>query len=181
MTHPRKRSGKHPTVRGFTLVELLVVIAIIGALLTLALPSLYKALVYARRAACQHNLHGVGIAFRMYLETNDYIMPVAAQMPSLQLSDEPSIAEALGRNLDRPEILRCPADVVDNYYEREGSSYEYHTMLGGRPVGESFLSERWGVRNTPVLNDYKPYHGKPRQRGSMNYLFADSHVGYLGD
>ena len=164
---------------GFSLVELLIVIAVIATLATLVLPTLRKAVSLTRMAACQHNLHSAGVAIRMYLNESDDIMPVAAQMPSLALTDEPGIAEALAEWLDHPRVLRCPADYVVDYYQREGSSYEYHSLLGGRPVDESFLSEQWGEGRTPVMNDYEPFHGPAGRKGSTNFLFADSHVGDL--
>jgi len=65
------------------------------------------------------------------------------------------------------------------YHEREGSSYEYHSMLGDKTLEESFLARRIGKDHTPVLNDYRPFHGKGGTPGAMNYLFADGHVGDL--
>jgi len=166
--------------RAFTLIEVLVGIGILATLVALLAPAVSRAVIAARIAKCRHNLHGIGVAIQMYLTTSDGIMPAACQMPSLELSDEPCIASALGPAVDDPELFHCPADVRENYFAREGTSYEYHTILGGREVGDSFLTRRWGEANTPVMNDYKPYHGPPGQVGSTNYLFADGHVGDLG-
>jgi prepilin-type processing-associated H-X9-DG protein len=111
-------------------------------------------------------------------------MPRAAQMPSLGLNDDPSIADALSGFIEDPAILQCPSDNEPNengktYFQSEGSSYEYHSMLGGKKVGDNFLSENYGEANTPVMNDYKPFHGRPGESGAMNYLFADCSVGDL--
>ena len=162
----------------FTLIELLVIIGIIAALVAMLLPTLGEARRLARIAKCQHNLHGLGLAVEMYLQMNNDIMPVACQMPSLEISDDPPIAEVMKDVLDGPGLLECPADRL-GFFEAEGTSYEYHSMLGGRQVHESFLAEILGDSNTPVFNDFRPFHGRPGRAGSTNFLFIDGHVGDL--
>lgn len=161
---------------GFTLVELLIVIGIITLLISLTYPSLNRAKILAKRVVCQANLHAVGIAFRIYLDQNKEIMPIAAQMPSLNLGDGPRIADVLAPYLS-PEALKCPADNEKNFFASEGSSYEYHSRLGGRKVTDSFLTKRWGEHKTHVMYDYETFHGPPGTPGAMNFLFADGHVG----
>jgi type II secretory pathway pseudopilin PulG len=163
----------------FTLIEILVVIGIIGTLAVLLLPAVVTAKRLARIVKCQSNLHGAGVAVQMYLNQSDGVMPVAAQMPSLALNDDPAIAEVLGPWLSYPELLRCPADVTVDYYGREGSSYEYHTMLSGTQVGRDLLSNRWGDEKSPVLHDYEPFHGPPGKSRSTNFLFVNGQVGDL--
>jgi prepilin-type N-terminal cleavage/methylation domain-containing protein len=167
--------------QAFTLVELLIVIAILALLVGILMPSLNKAKAMAKRTKCLTNLHGVAVGMRMYLDNNDEIMPVAAQMPSLNLTTDPRIADVLAPYLSNPEVLHCPADTEKNYFESEGSSYEYHSMLGGRKVSDSFLTRRFGERYVPVMHDYETFHGEPNTPGAMNYLFADDHVGDLLD
>jgi prepilin-type N-terminal cleavage/methylation domain-containing protein len=180
MVPPRR----HP---GFSLIELLVVIAIIGLLAGILYPSLSRATQLGRGVSCANNLKGCGVAIRMYLNENNDIMPVAAAMPSLGLTDEPAIAEVLAPYIDNPELLHCPADTGKgrpggkSYFETEASSYEYHTLLGGQTVGRDFLTERLGESQSPVLHDYQPFHGRPGKPGAMNYLFVDGTVGDLGN
>ena len=169
----------HPARKGFTLIELLVVVAIIALLTGILYPSLHQAKVAAQRTHCAANLHGAAIGFRMYLDNNYQIMPVAAKMPSLTLNDDPPIAEVLGPYLSGPEALKCSADTKENYFASEGSSYDYNSMLGGRKVSESFLAKRWGEEKTPVMYDYEPFHGQAGEPGAANYLFAHGHVGDL--
>jgi prepilin-type N-terminal cleavage/methylation domain-containing protein len=54
----------------FTLVELLVVIAIIAILSAMLLPVLGKCRLSAQRAACESNLHQLGIATELYWDDN---------------------------------------------------------------------------------------------------------------
>ncbi len=57
--------------RGFTLIELLVVIAIIALLMAILIPALNGAREQGKRAACLHNLKGLGLAWIMYADDND--------------------------------------------------------------------------------------------------------------
>ena len=164
---------------GFTLIELLIVVSIIALLVGMVLPTLRRAKQITARTVCASNLHAVGVGFYMYLEQSNEIMPVAAAMPSLHLNDDPRIADVLAPHLTHPKVLRCRADTERNFYESEGSSYQYSTLLGGQKVGEGFLTRHFGESKTPVMYDYEPFHGPAGTSGSANYLFADMHVGDL--
>ena len=162
----------------FTLIELLVVVAIVSSLLGILVPVVSKARAYARRGACRGQLHSVGMAMRMYVDDNGNRMPVAAQLPSEE-PNLPTITEALLPYLKVKEVMRCPADHEDSYFEKEGTSYEYPHFLRGISVDRSFLGKRWGETNTPVLWDFRPFHGREGRPGAVNFLFGDGHVGNL--
>lgn len=175
---------KRPKENGFTLVELLVVISVIALLLGVLVPVLSKARNSALRTVCQSNLNSIGLGFRMYLDDNAEIMPIATNMPSLELNDDPPITKFLLPYLSDPKVFNCPSDkgqqstTGQKYFITEGSSYEYNTRLGGRPVSKSRPVERHGEkeRNIEVMYDYASFHGKAGEPGAKNYLYADGHV-----
>ncbi len=162
----------------FTLIELLVVIAIVSLLCGVLVPVVGKARAHARRGACRSQLHGAGMALRMYVDENRNLMPVAAQVPSEE-PNLPSITEVLLPYLKDREVMHCPADRGQSYFEKEGTSYEYPHLLRGRSVDRSFLGKRWGETSTPVLFDFTSFHDRPGRPGAMNFLFGDGHVGAL--
>lgn len=162
----------------FTLIELLTVMAVVSLLFGILVPSLGKARTYARRNACRAQLHSIGMAMRMYVDDNRNIMPIAAQVPSEE-PNLPCLTDVLLPYLKDEEAMHCPADREHNYFEQEGTSYEYHHLLRGRPVDQSFLGQRWGESNTPILFDFGPFHDRAGRPGAINFLFGDGHVGPL--
>lgn len=61
--------------KGFTLIELLVVIAIIGLLLSIIVPVLGKAKMYAQEVICATNLHQYHIATELFTTENKDVYP----------------------------------------------------------------------------------------------------------
>ena len=60
---------------GFTLIELLVVIAIIAMLLSIVMPTLNRAKVYAEEIMCKNNLHQYQLATELYITEYDERFP----------------------------------------------------------------------------------------------------------
>ena len=60
---------------GFTLIELLVVIAIIAILAALLLPALARAKQSANTTTCVNNQHQMMLAWLMYIDDNNGVMP----------------------------------------------------------------------------------------------------------
>lgn len=163
---------------GFTLVELLVVIAVLALLISVLTPVLSKARMLAGRTACRSQMRGIGMAIRMYVDDNNETMPIAAQLPSEE-PNLPCITDVLLPYLMNRKAMCCPADRLEQYFDKEGSSYEYPHFVRGRRVDDTFMGENWGQTNVPVLFDYGPFHNRQGRRGAINFLFGDGHVGDL--
>lgn len=188
----------------FTLIELLTVIAIIALIAGLLFPVMGKVRQKARLAECMNNLRQAGIAFSAYLSESQSIFPVAAMKPTVNTT-EPRISDVLSPYAgDSDKIFRCPSDTKpenaysgntedETFFEVEGSSYEYASMLGGRKLG----TERRGNMSSAkrvVMFDFECFHSESsifsvsqdesgtddisvaNKGGAKNYLFADWHV-----
>jgi type II secretory pathway pseudopilin PulG len=166
----------------FTLIELLIVIIILTILVGLILPGLNKARELAKETDCRSKLHNCGLAVAMYLGDYKDIMPVAAAKPSLNLNDFPRIADILQPYLNSRKVLFCPADVGQQYFNSEGSSYEYSTLLSGQILEKTgWALKVGGVSRVVVMFDYEPFHGKAGQPTAKNYLFGDGRVADIHD
>ena len=194
------------TIRKFTLIELLTVISIISILAALILPSLGKARARAKLTQCMSNLKQIGTAFATYMVDWDDTFPVAAMKPTINTS-EPRICDVLLTYAGSPDVFKCPADVRPessyeggtsdkNFFETEGSSYEYVSWLGGKKLKGSY--GRHHTRSSAeriVMYDYECFHRSSdlfdmlqdeddsestitvtSKGGAKNYLFADWHV-----
>ncbi len=190
----------------FTLVELLTVIAIIAILAGLLFPVMGKIRGKARLSQCASNLRQTGIAFSSYMTAFQDTFPVAAMKPTVNTSNL-RIADVLksyvGGNV---KVFQCPVDILPEksypgntedktFFEAEGCSYEYASMLGGRKLGAKM---GWGNMSSAeriVMFDYECFHrtssllsinqdenaaadkiSVTSKGGAKNYLFADWHV-----
>ena len=166
----------------FTLIELLVVIAIIAVLAALALPVFGRAKEAGRSAVCLSNLHQIGIALQVYVDSNNNRLPVmrdrAAGIGTNQpvTNALPSVEMVLKTELGNTNVLRCPSDRAE-IFETTGSSYSWNSLLNGQRADKLVvLGMSFDPHAIPVFFDKENFHAARGPSKAVNYLYADGHI-----
>jgi prepilin-type processing-associated H-X9-DG protein len=171
--------SRSPAMRrtAWTLVELLVVIGIIAVLIGLLIPAVQAVRARSARAACASNLHQLGIAMQMYLNNNSNRYPDACRLPSAS-PGVPTMVDKLGPYVEnQARVFRCPMDVTRFPVER--LSYEYPAEFRAGLTLDILVAEGRDPEYVWMLYDFDSVHGS--SSASRNFLFADFHVGTVGD
>ncbi len=174
---------------GFTLIELLVSISIIALLIGLLAPQTGRIMEKANSAKCANNLRAVGVAVGLYASDNDNRFPYIESMPSDEVytgdnpeSDPKPIYETLSPYGLSRDALKCPADIArNNYFAKEGSSYQWRNFVDGEVASAPKIYTRRGIRNPRaswlvITTDYDSVHRGQGGQYFTNRLYADGHV-----
>ena len=134
---------KNMDLKGFTLIELLVVIAIIAILAAILFPVFAQAREKARQTTCLSNTKQISLAFNMYSEDYDEMLP------SIGLNNyKVAVIEAADGKINVNPVLicqgyiknygigRCPSDqskwkdaVIQGTTTKAGNSYCYNAGM----------------------------------------------------
>ena len=185
---------------GFTLVELLIVIGILTVLIGILLPVSVKARAAGNRVTCRGHLSDIGKLFQMYLNDSkgklpQWLNPIPSENPPvLPGRAAPEIFDPYTKAVR--DGWRCPSDSItremantpagfETYFDRERLSYFYNPQLraffAGMRINETHLYRAGHQNRLVIFSEFEPFHGKASTNGSMNYLFADMHVGDLAN
>lgn len=188
--------------RGFTLVEVLVVIAIVALLVSLAYPSLQKAMDTAKNAKCQANLRALGAACLAYAADNDgYVPPNGPLSNGLDpTSHVTAWSNQMGQyGLKKPNnLFWCPSEDQAFCLSPGRSSY---AIPGALSPGSRFCGDTWPNSGPfPRINTleypskvillyefFGHHYGDPpgseniaaggKPAAQLNVVFLDGHVG----
>ena len=149
--------------RGFTLVEMLTVVAVLVVLVGLLMPTLFRAIRFARLASCASSMHGVYTALVIYAGDNKNFVPnVAHYNPGRGYGGGSSIgrmsnksfffgALADTKSFDNLKLVTCPGTIgwggsnaaaSSNLYKNIGTAASPDYAL--REVGElASVSDAW--------------------------------------
>lgn len=182
----RRRRGMKPDFRSpkppnsFTLLELLIVVGIIGLLAGLLFPVLGKVRERGWQTRCLSNLHQLGIAVNLYAQDHRQYLPVAAMQPTVN-TNLPAIVELLAPHVGQQQskVFQCPADrqpldVGQTFFELEGCSYSWNSLLNGRLIDRTQIDIAAMKLWPPIMGDYEKFHGG--SDSGRNYLYPDGRV-----
>ncbi|MBP8605886.1 MAG: type II secretion system protein [Phycisphaerae bacterium] len=145
MTGGFRKSIKGSQAAAVTLIELLVVIAVIALLLSVILPALKKAKLYAQRIVCQTNLKTLALSNAIYAAKWDnwYVPLIDTTMTARGEPTWNSNAEfrsivgleeaSAGSRFVMPEEYLCPADQQadeDYWLQQTGAVYQNYVSYG---------------------------------------------------
>jgi prepilin-type N-terminal cleavage/methylation domain-containing protein/prepilin-type processing-associated H-X9-DG protein len=161
----------------FTLVELLAALAVIAILAALLLPALGRSKESGRVAACQGNLHQIGLALQVYVDDNQNLMPTMYDRPLTNApTNLPAINTVLAAQLGSQHVLLCPSD-HQRIFEQTGSSYSWNNLVNGENADRlQVLNLSLTATRIPLVFDKQSFHAALGSKHAVNYLYADGHI-----
>jgi len=176
---------KNRTQHGFTLIELLVVIAIIAILAAILFPVFARAREKARQTSCLSNLKQNALAFIMYAQDYDEMMPMAVY-PDWQTYWDTKVdwsGNVIGSGLITPytkneQIAQCPS-IKGISSDRPYTGYAYNAdYVGGSPAeggSPAALAEIKDPSGTVLVADSAIWSTRTNEVCGNNVLRSPSH------
>ncbi|MEN6308799.1 MAG: type II secretion system protein [Anaerohalosphaeraceae bacterium] len=147
---------KHIRKLGFTLIELLVVIAIIALLLSVIIPALGKAKIYAQKVMCSSNLKQQCLGTILYSEENDSYVPTCGQGPWLwDISIFATNELARYAGFDDNEVFFCPTNKIKKATDARFWQFSWLVSGGGTYPQEVPLRDESGLTITQQKTYYR--------------------------
>ena len=182
--------------QGFTLIELLVVIAIIAILLSVMVPSLSKAKMYAEEIICKNNLKQYDLATNLYaMEHGDWYPYAWASLyksvvlagesnrgcrwhnPDYNLETHPEYAGPYWPYLSITKANICP--VFKNIAPRYGSSHD--TSCIGAPFVPQFSYSMNGTLFLDSSGASRPVRKSQVACPSQTFIWSEENMWRLRD
>ncbi|GMV98193.1 MAG: hypothetical protein AMXMBFR83_25450 [Phycisphaerae bacterium] len=179
----------------FSLIELLLVAGIVALLAAILLPAFRQARGQARRAACMNNLHQLGLATEMYVQSHRDLLPDPfilgrhgyRQAPGTRTPNDPAalpetygLAAALqnARVLPgRSEAWRCPDE--PEWMRPYRNSYAFSFSHPGYELKSTGQRGAWDRKYTSLtMRQFGPARNYPWVWD--NYNFRPALTGFFG-
>lgn len=195
-----------PFMRAFTLIELLVVLSIIAVLVSLLLPAISLVRRSVRLSVCASNQRQLGMAFGVYSQEWEGVMPLLYNEPAKQASYY--AYTALGRSgglglvwdaeyLDTERVFFCPGEMNGGFMHN--TVYNPWPKIAGKPTRSAFnlrpvvrffgdyvpgptyparFPSLGSISGKAILADTVDYESRLKSRHQMgiNVTYWDGHV-----
>ena len=144
--------------KAFTLIELLVVIAIIALLLSIVMPALGRAKIYAQKVICSNNLKQQSLGTILYSNENDSYVPTSGLGPwlwdtSFWMTNELSRYAGFTEN----DTFFCPANKIKS--AEDARFWQYSWLYGSTHESKVPLRDESGLTPAQQRSYYRvlPY------------------------